>query len=371
MPPITMLIKPASSQCNLRCEYCFYNDLSTLRMNPSYGMMTLETLENITRKALQIAERYCIFGFQGGEPTLIGLEFFEALIEFQQKYKKSNVEIHNTLQTNGTLLDDNWARFLAKNKFLTGISIDGAVRAHNRFRFDASGEGTLKKTLDAMSLLNKYGANYNVLCVVNKEVARNAHQTYRFFQSKGVHYVQFIPCINPFGEESTIFDYTLTAEDYGEFLKTTFDLWYRDFSTPNAISIRTFDNFVDMCAGYPPESCSLNGFCHGYFLIEGDGTVFPCDFYCLDEYRLGNVNTDSMWDILGSPVMKSFNQSSKHVLPQCNNCEWYKLCRGGCRRHREPFVDGKPGPFRFCESMKMFFNHAGLRLNKMAETVLL
>jgi len=367
LPPVTMLIKPASGLCNLRCDYCFYRDLATHRVSESYGMMTLDVLETITRNALETADEYCVFGFQGGEPTLAGLSFFESLIEFQKKYNTRGINIINTLQTNGTLLDENWARFLAQNKFLTGISIDGTARLHNCHRVTADGEGTLKQSLEAMRLLKTHRADCNVLCVVNKQVAQHPEQVYRFMQEQQVRYVQFVSCFNPLGEEEIIHDYTLLPDDYAVFLKITFDLWSRDLFTPQSMSIRTFDNYIDMVAGYPPEACSLNGFCQGYFLIEGDGTVFPCDFYCLDEYRLGNVMTHSFEELRTSAAMSEFTRISKHISPECNGCKWYSLCRGGCRRNREPFENGQLSHNRLCKAMYDFFEYSYPRMKLIAE----
>lgn len=365
MPPCNLLIKPASSLCNMRCRYCFYADVSSRREVQNRGVMSEETLEILVRAALRYASGSCGFNFQGGEPTLAGLDFYRRLIELQNKYNVNRVEIFNAIQTNGYLIDDEWAKFLADNRFLVGLSLDGPAEIHDACRLDPAGKGTHTRVLRAAAALDRQGAEYNILCVVNNFVARHGRKVYNFFRQSGFRYLQFIPCLDPFdGDERH--DYSLTAERYAGFLKATFDLYYDDFCRGEYTSVRTFDNYVSMLAGRPPEACGMQGVCSSYFTVEGDGSVYPCDFYVLDRYRMGSVLEDSFAAMAGSEAAVRFVEESKPVDSSCQSCGYFPFCRGGCRRYREPFVDGRPGLNKFCSAYREFFDHALPRMQRMA-----
>lgn len=358
MPPIHMLIKPASSLCNMRCKYCFYADVSAHRKTKSYGIMSLKLLETLTKKALQAADDACSFSFQGGEPTLAGLDFFENLIAFQKKYNTKNLVIHNAIQTNGYDLDETWAAFFAKNNFLVGLSVDGSKEMHDAMRVDANGNGTYTKIMKTAALFDQYHVQYNILCVVNNLIARHPQKVYNAL--KKFKYLQFIPCLDSFDGQKE--QYSLDVNRYSVFLKTLFDCYYQDFISGRFVSIRTFDNYILMLSGRPPEACGMSGFCTCYFVIEGDGSVFPCDFYVLDEYKLGNIMTHSFDEMISGERAKAFTQVSTHVDETCRTCNWQNICRGGCRRYREPFVNGKPGLNIHCGAFKAFFDYAYPRL---------
>lgn len=369
MPPITLLIKPASSMCNMRCKYCFYADVADHRKSRNYGFMSDETLETMVKLALRYAEGYCGFAFQGGEPTLSGLDFFRRLIKLQKNYNVNNVQISNSIQTNGFNIDEEWAAFLAKNRFLVGLSLDGPKEIHDRFRLDAAGNGTFSRVMRAAALFEKHKVEYNILCVVNNIVAGNGAKIYHFFKQKGFRYLQFIPCLDSFDDDET-HDFSLTPENYASFLKSTFELYYRDFKSGfkqgNYISIRNFDNYVSMLMGNRPESCGMNGVCTCYFVVESDGSTYPCDFYVLDKYRMGNIKLQSFSQLAKSEPAVRFVQESYSIDDTCKKCPWFPICRGGCRRNREPFLDGKPVLNRYCFAYKEFFNDSFTRLKELA-----
>lgn len=367
MPPIHLLIKPASGNCNMRCSYCFYADISSKREVQNWGMMPTETLEIIVKKVLETATNQCTIAFQGGEPTLVGLGFFRKLIEFEEKYNINDIQVNNALQTNGYIIDDEWAEFLGKNKFLVGLSLDGTKDINDSMRFDAKGEGTYKKIMHAKQLFDKYGVEYNILTTVTAKVAKHIAKIYNFYKKNGLQYQQYIPCLDPLGEERGNYDYSLTPEMYGEFLKTLFDCWYRDISKGEFVYNRYFENLIGMLKGYMPESCGMAGSCSHQNVIEADGSVYPCDFYVLDQYKIGNLITDSFEDIERNREENGFVNVSRHVSEKCKMCKWGRLCRGGCRRDREPFVDGKPDLNYFCKSYEMFFNHSITRLLELAK----
>lgn len=369
MRALSLLIKPASGLCNMRCRYCFYADVTDIRQVKSRGMMTPDTLETIVKRALSETTELCTFGFQGGEPTLAGLDFYRKLIAFEQAHNQNRVKIVHALQTNGLAIDEEWAAFLAENHFLTGISIDASKQVHDELRVDADGKGTHLRALNAVALLEKHKAEYNILSVVTGLLAAHPDKAYRFYKQRGFRYIQFIPCLDGLQEEHGAHAYSLSAEAYGKFLCRIFDLWYEDLRKGIYLSIRTFDNFIHMLAGHPPENCAMTGVCHAYPLIEADGSVYPCDFYAVDEFLLGNVGDHSFREMLESPAAKAFMVPSLQKPPACLACEYLPICRGGCRRDCEPITGGALSRNHYCEAYRMFFSHALPRMEQISRTL--
>jgi len=366
---LTMMIKPASSNCNMHCEYCFYRSLSSNREYTTYGYMHPDLLEIIVKKALSEAEEICTFAFQGGEPTLVGLEFFQKLIQYEKKYNQNKIKISHAIQTNGLKIDQEWAHFLAKNQFLVGISLDGPKSIHDLYRKDSQGKGTYQRVIQAIEFLKQYQADYNILSVVTSQVARHAHQIYRFFQKRDFQYIQFIPCLDPLGENPGKYPYSLIPERYSHFLKTLFDLWYYDMINHKIVSIRYFDNLLQLMLGYPPEACGMLGHCTCQFIIEANGGVYPCDFYAIDQWYIGNIKEKSFSQLLASPTAQQFVQLSTYIDSTCRSCSWFALCRGGCRRWREPFIDGKPRLNYLCPAYREFFGYTFDRFQKIVEKI--
>lgn len=356
MPPLNLLIKPASSLCNMSCKYCFYKDVSSHREHRSYGIMTDGTLETVVRRTFEYADGFAGFAFQGGEPTLAGLDFYKKLISYQNKYNKNNIKVINSIQTNGYLLDEKWAGFFAENGFLVGLSLDGIKEAHDALRIDADGRGTYGTVIKAADTLKKHNVRFNILCVVSELVARHPKKVYESL--KKYKYVQFIPCLDPFDGQKSRF--SLSDIRYAEFLKQTFELYYNDITHGYDISVRNFDNYIGILAGHSPESCDLNGHCTCGPVIEADGSVYPCDFYVLDEWKIGNVCDDGFDKIIKSDAANRFVSGSYEIDNTCKACRYYKLCRGGCRRDREPF----PSLNRHCKAYKEFFEN---KIGKMLD----
>lgn len=363
---MTLLIKPVSSLCNLRCGYCFYHSLAEERGAASYGMMSPDLLETLVQKALNYANSSCTFGFQGGEPTLAGLDFFQRLIEFERKYNTKELIIHNTIQTNGTLIADEWARFLGEHRFLVGLSLDGPKELHDAHRIDISGRGTFNRVLQAARLFDRHRVDYNILSVIHRQVARHPAKYYNFLKKQGFTYLQPIVCLDPLNECPGGRPYSLPPELYAQFLMGLFDLWSRDLLQGEQISIRQFDNYLRMILGYPPESCDLNGECLGYLVVESNGNVYPCDFFAIDQWCLGNIGVQELGEMENGPTFRKFREISRHVADECQSCQWYSLCRGGCRRNREPFVDGKPALNYYCFAFHQFFECSWEKLHQIA-----
>jgi len=359
-----MLIKPASGSCNLRCGYCFYHDEASRRETACFGLMSTETLENVVKKAMAEAEKFCAFTFQGGEPILAGLEFFRTYIALTRKYARPGLQVSHAIQTNGTLIDDDWAQFFAENRFLVGLSMDGPAPLHNRSRVNADGLGSFDRVWRAKGLLEKHGVEFNILTVVTQANAKQVSRVYKFFVENGLWYQQYIPCLSPLGEEGG-----LSAEDYGTFLCRLFDLWYADFIKGRKIYIRYFENLAGMLMGYQAENCGLCGHCTNQYVVEADGGVYPCDFYVLDEYYLGNLNRDGFRDLDRREKEIGFIAFSTRQETECVQCQYYALCRGGCRRDRQRADMNTLGKSCFCEAYRQFFPYAVPRLWELVRQV--
>lgn len=371
MPAASILIKPASSNCNMDCEYCFYKCLSSNREEYSKGMMSEETLEKLVIRAIEYAEGSLTFAFQGGEPTLCGIDFFRKAVELQKQHNDKGLAIANTIQTNGLAIDEEWAQFLYDNHFLVGLSLDGPKKCHDRYRKDVQGEGTFERLMHTVSLLNQYHVEYNILSVVTNDAAEKSSGIYHFFRRQGFPYLQFIPCMDEINrqEGGSVSAFAVQPEKYGRFLCELFDMWYQDYGRGEDIDIRMFSNLAQMAAGYPSEECGMSGCCTCYFVVEGDGSVYPCDFYCSDEWKLGTVE-DSFQDLLSSAKARKFIEESKRQQEKCASCPYLPLCHGGCRRWREGAVGEELGLNALCPAYEMFFAHTEDRIRKLGQLIL-
>ena len=335
MKYFSILIKPASSLCNMACRYCFYHDVAENREVKSYGIMTRDVaermLENIFRYAGDSTD--LTFLFQGGEPTVAGLQFFKDFIQIVDKYNENRLPVHYGIQTNGYLIDEDWCRFLADHHFLVGLSQDGPRDIHDFCRPDASGKGTFSRTVQAICLFNEYKIDYNILSVITKQFARHPQAVWDYYRRSGIKYVQLIPCLKPL-KDGRADPTDLTPRMYGNFMKQFFRLWYAAFLRGEYLSVRQFDNLVLMLRGQPPEQCGLSGRCTPQFVVEADGSVYPCDFYTLDEYRCGNAAQQPVEEIGASEGMRRFLRGETPVGELCPSCEVRGLCGGGCRRYR-------------------------------------
>lgn len=392
MPAASILIKPSSANCNIDCKYCFYKCLSSSREEYSKGFMNEETLEQLIIQAVDYADDYVAFAFQGGEPTLAGLDFFRRAVALQKKHNTKNLTIENTIQTNGIMINEEWARFLAENHFLVGLSLDGPKKMHDRYRWDVSGNPTFEKVMHTVSLFEQFHVAYNILSVITNETARKASYLYSFYKRNGFRFVQLIPCMDEHArtpgkqviegkqagkaDVSGVLDeapelkepYAVQPEQYGRFLCEIFDLWYEDFRKGEQMDIRMFSNLAQMAAGYPAEECGMNGHCSCYFVVEGDGSVYPCDFYCMDQWKLGTVK-DSFWTMIKSEKAKEFIKPTLSVFEKCKTCSHFSLCRGGCRRWRENPDGGAPGINILCPAYEMFFAYAKSRIEILGQMI--
>ena len=345
MPPLSLLIKPASGRCNMRCGYCFYREESVRQCGASGSVMSPETLEILLRRAFAYADGSLVLSFQGGEPTLAGASFYSALPAIERRYNSRRIPVTHAIQTNGLAVDAALASELSAQGFLVGVSLDGTQPVHDANRRDAAGCGTWKRVRDTAAGLAAQGIPVNVLCVVTDETAARAEEVIEALWPYG--YLQFIPCLeNLYDPAGTA---RLSPEGWGLFLKTLWRHYARAARSNRPVSVRILDNWLQMLAGYPPESCGMSGRCAPNLTVESDGTVYPCDFYATDEWKLGNIRDSSFFALMRSPRLASFLDAGASA-PACAGCPYAFLCRGGCRRERDA-----SGALRLCAGLKAFF----------------
>lgn len=368
MPAIIAMIKPVSGLCNMKCEYCFYVDEMKNRKQALCGMMQDDVMESVIKKTLSFATTGCTFIFQGGEPTLVGLDFYRKWLACEKQYNKKNIEIYHTIQTNGLLLDGQWCDFFRENKFLVGLSLDGIEPTHDAYRKDVHGDGTYLKIFDAAMELQKAGVEFNILTVVNRTTAPNIRKIYESYKKQNFSWQQYIACLPPLNENPKEIEYYITPEQYGDFLIELFTLWERDVWSGKQPYIRQFENYVGILLGIMPESCEQRGVCAFQMVVEADGSVYPCDFYVLDEYKLGNLLVDDFGDIDNRRNESDFVKRSYNHTESCLNCKYHFICRGGCYRNRTQ-IGSEQGLNYFCEGYRKFFDCCLPNLIKIAEWV--
>ena len=361
-PRITsLLIKPASAVCNLDCSYCFYLDRDADPYAALPGRrMTDDTLERLVDTWMFYSYPQSIFAFQGGEPTLAGLGFFENLVRLQQRYGRNGQNVSNSMQTNAVLISKGWCDLFREYSWLLGVSMDGPEDVHDLYRINKGGQGTWRKVMDAVELMQKEKVEFNILCVLSQANVGKPRELYKFFRSIGVDNLQFIP-LAEFDGLGLPLPYTITPKQYGNFLCEIFDLWWPE---RRKVRVRAFDNIAEAIAGQKPGSCTLHETCDSYVVVEYNGDVYPCDFFVEKDWKLGNVELDSWTEIARRVKRYSFASKKTLAHPECQKCEYAQWCHGGCPKFRH-------GPKRqfedldyFCEAYKMVFGKVAEPLRK-------
>ncbi len=338
----------------MSCKYCFYRDVAENRNTPSFGIMTKEVMDAMLKNAFSYAADSVAFTFQGGEPTLAGEEFFAEFHRAVEKYNTKRLPVSFSLQTNGYNISHSLAELFSKHRYLIGISLDGDRELHDSLRTTVSDAPTYERICDTIRRLEGLGIEYNILTVITERVAACGAEVYKRLRDRGFKFLQFIPYIPDFGCEEERRDYTLTNESYAKFLTETFSEYREDFLGGRYVSVRQFDNFVRMAAGLLPECCGMGGRCYANLVLEADGSVYPCDFYVLDKWKIGNITENSIAELLSSEAARRFVSESFSVGKECRECPYFLLCRGGCRRHRDS-SDGTLSLNRYCKAYKEFF----------------
>ena len=348
----SLLVKPASAACNLDCEYCFYLDRET---DPYAGaadrIMSLDTLETLVDGFLFYSFPHSGFAFQGGEPTLAGLKFYETLVRLQQRHGRNGQTVGNSIQTNGILLNKDWCDLFRGYSFLIGLSLDGPEEIHDRYRVNKAGHPTAARVIEAVSLLRSAKVEFNVLCAVSQANVSKAGEVFRFFRKLGIEYVQFIP-LAEFHPDGSPMPFTVSADEYGHFLCEMYNLWWPE---RRQMGVRFFENVAEALAGRVPGTCTLHESCDSYAVVEYNGDVYPCDFFVEKQWKLGNIEIDSWPEIARRQRRMAFAAKKATPHAACSVCEYQSLCRGGCPSSRR----SRRGRFEdldwFCNSYKQVF----------------
>ncbi len=360
---LSILVKPVSGLCNIDCKYCFYKELNDGTCGEK--CMSDEVMKQLIEKAAESGAKEILFAFQGGEPFLAGEAFYERFITYARE-KIVHAKVSYSIQTNGTLLSERYIQILRDNHFLVGISLDGPKYIQDKYRQTCQGEGTFESVIGNAKRMMQEGIPVNILTVITKYSALRAKKMYQFYKKAGFEYLQFIPCMDSRLEVQGSGEESLDSESYYKFLKELFSCWYEDFMQGEYISIRHFDNWVRLLMGQPVDTCSMNGRCGSYFVVERDGTVYPCDFYADSEHYLGTIVQDDFGELLkrleqGKFLTESVEKRSK----KCEVCPNEDLCHGGCKR--DWVWEEQQGRSRYCEALNRFFTEHRKQIRQIGQ----
>ena len=385
---IHVVAKPIGPLCNLDCEYCFYLEKKALFGSGEQYRMAEAILSRFIANYIASQPTPVVeFVWQGGEPTLLGIDFFRRVIELQKPYAGQKT-ITNSLQTNGTLLTDEWCEFLKKHNFMTGISLDGPKEIHDRYRRDPNGKGTFEQVMRGLRLLQKHNVEYNVLACVARETANQPLDVYRFFRDEGIEFIQFSPVVERLPDECSarhglhlagppaldtveqqthVTPWTVIPEEYGDFLIAIYEEWVRH--DVGKIFVMNFEWALNAWIGNPSPVCIHAKQCGRSVVLEHNGDVYACDHCVYPHYRLGNVVTDALSNMVEKSRQSGFGITKETALPQCcEGCDVLAACRGGCPKHR--FVKtyyAEPGLHYLCPGYKNFFHHIPKYLRTMTQ----
>ena len=368
MQPFTLLIKPSGSDCNIDCKYCFYKERAP-EVGQGRQRMSDEVLEKLVKDYMSLRFQMSGFAWQGGEPTLMGLDFYKKAVELQTKYGVSGQEVGNSLQTNAILLNNaDWGRFLHEAKFLVGVSIDGPKELHDFYRLDLGGHGTWDRVMAAIACCKEHQVEFNTLSLVNNLTGDHPDEVFDFLVELDVRYLQFIPCVEVDPATGEIADFSVSPEQYGDFLCRVFDRWLE--VGPQKLSIRDFDSILNYCVGGHHSICTFDRQCSQYIVIEHTGEVFPCDFFVDPKWRLGNIFETPIEKIAACAKKRAFARKKQNLCNKCLICRHLEICRGGCMKDRAPFDKHNYGrESYFCESYRKFFDYALPRFMQLAAQI--
>ena len=367
--PFSLLVKPAGPDCNLRCDYCFYLDHASMFGASRRHRMSAPVLETMIRSYMATSQPQYAFGWQGGEPTLMGTDFFQRVTELQQQYGPRGASVSNGLQTNGTLLDDALSEHLAKFHFLVGISIDGPAELHNHFRHAAGNTDAHALVMQGLERLRLHAVEFNVLTLVSQANVSAPETVYHYLRDElGVRYHQYIECVE-FDAGGTLRPFAVSAGQWGDFLTRIFDLWYADDT--RKVSVRSFDTLLAKLVDNAEITCAAGRDCRQYFVVEHNGDIFPCDFHVDPEWRLGNVAGENWETLWHSPVFERFGQRKREWHQTCSSCPYLRFCHGDCPKNRTPSTGGpgSRGLSHLCAGWQRFYRHALPRLEDLAQDI--
>jgi uncharacterized protein len=377
----SLMAKPSGSACNLNCTYCFYLEKQKLYKGDTHFKMNDEVLETYVKAYINSQSSPVVsFAWQGGEPLLAGIGFYEKAVILQGKYRGKR-KIENVLQTNGTLLNEDWCNFLKENNFLVGISIDGPEEFHDKYRLYKNGTASFKQVMQAIELLHKYSVPFNTLTVVNRNNAEHPEEVYSFLKSTGSTYLQFIPVVERYSNDEKrllradehlqekVTEWSVLPQNYGSFLCSIFDKWIKN--DVGKIFVQTFDATLANWFGVHPGLCALNATCGDALIIEHNGDVYACDHFVFPEYLRGNILKQTLPQMVSSLAQSSFGTDKTNNLPDyCLRCEYRFACHGECPKYRFTCTpDGEPGLNYLCEGYLQFFRHVHPYMQYMADMI--
>lgn len=385
-----VLAKPVGPICDIKCEYCFYLEKRALFDQHEQYRMPDDVLATYIQQYIEAQPTPIVeFVWHGGEPTLLGVDFFRKVVELQAPYLDRK-EIRNNLQTNAMRLDDEWCAFFKANDFFIGVSLDGPKEIHDRYRKDKRGNGTFDRVMQGLRLLQAHGVEFNVLACVAKETAEHPLSVYNFFKDIGANYIQFTPIIERLPDEETsalglqlaaparldkeepntqVTDWTVDPEQYGDFLIAIYEEWVR--KDVGDVFVMNFEWALTSWLGEPSPICIFAKKCGRAVALEHDGSVFACDHYVYPEYRLGNVLSDNLGQMVENSVATGFGAHKEETLPRwCRECDVLNACWGGCPKHRFTVTpDGEPGLHYLCAGYQKYFRHIRKYLRAMTTLI--
>jgi len=372
-PSFHVLAKPAGARCNLACRYCFYLPKAQLYAGGNFHMSD-DLLEEFLRQYIEAQQLPAVtIAWQGGEPTLMGLDFYRRSVALAERFARPGMQVGYTIQTNGTLLDDAWCEFFKQHNFLVGISIDGPQALHDAYRVDRRGRGTFVRVMKGLRLLQEHGVEYNILCTVHAANGDHPLDVYRFLRDEaGGRFVQFIPIVErdnetSVQEETTVTDRSVRPAQWGRFLCTVFDEWvHRDVGE---MFVQHFDTTLAAWIGHPPGLCTFAPTCGAAVALEHNGDLYSCDHFVEPDCFLGNITEMPLAELVGSAKQRQFGEDKRDTLPGfCRECPVLFACNGGCPRNRFATTpDGEPGLNYLCEGYRTFFAHIDRPMRIMAD----
>lgn len=377
--PFHIMAKPVGPNCNLKCEYCFY--FEKYKIVPNVRVMPEQILKKFTEEYIRTNPSEDItFGWQGGEPTIAGIPFYEKALEYQRSYSNGK-RIVNTFQTNGVNLNEEWVDFLTAHNFLVGISIDGPKSIHDIFRRDKNNQGSFEKVLTAISLMRDRGTEFNTLTCVHKKNWMKGKEIYNFLKGVGSRFMQFIPIVErfthsrrdklslgtPYDAEAYLTDWSITPEQWGRFLISVFDEWI--VNDVGNVFVQIFDMSLAGWMGIEPPLCVMSKECGKALVIEADGSLYSCDHFVYPEFRLGNIMDKPLSEIVYCEFQRNFGKLKTNLPKECNECKYLHMCNGGCPKHRFLEINEKKNSYKnnyLCKGYYMFFEHASPYFEIMA-----
>lgn len=365
--PLLLLVKPASADCNLACDYCFYTCKGQLYPSTAVHRMSDAVLERMIATYMRTAQPQYAFAWQGGEPTLLGREFFERVTALQLRHAPPGATVTNGLQTNATLIDDPFAAHLAEYRFLLGVSLDGPPKIHDAYRHNRAGHGSHEAVLRGIGALRRHDVALNALTLISQANVRHAREVYHYLTEEGLTFHQYIPCVEH-DAGGKLQPFAIGGEEWGRFLCELFEAWYpRDV---RRVSVRHFDALLDRLVTGGTGLCSLGRDCCQYLVVEHNGDLYPCDFFVEGPLRIGNLASMSWEQALDAPAYRAFGALKAQWNPTCADCPYLEVCAGDCLKHR--LFGPTPDPRRLsslCAGWKLFFDRALPTFRQLAREI--